>query len=113
MKLIIIACGFIIATLTHFPLAISSSFTILNSVGHDCDSGECLEVCEYEDFKLMPGTADSNNSKCLAIFCSEDFTLTVHTCIHEEDPTCSYTHNYKKPFPDCCNQFCQSIIQLN
>jgi hypothetical protein len=79
----------------------------------DCDSGECVEVCEYEDFKLMPGTADSNNTKCLAIFCSEDFTITVHTCIHEEDPTCTYTHNYRKAFPDCCNQFCQSIVQLN
>lgn len=78
----------------------------------DCDEDGCVEVCDYEDFKLMPGTADSNNTKCLAIFCSEDFTLTVHTCTLIEDPSCTYGHNYNKPFPDCCNQFCQSIVQL-
>lgn len=40
------------------PTAISSSFTILNSIGKDCetDTGECIEVCEYEDFKLRAGT---------------------------------------------------------
>lgn len=72
-----------------------------------------MEVCEYEDFKLPPGTANSNNTRCLAVFCSEDFTITVHTCLHEVDPACTYTHNYKQPFPDCCNKFCQSITQLN
>lgn len=59
--------------------------------------------------------ADANNTKCLAVFCSDDFTLTVHTCQHEVDPTnfCKFTHNFKKPFPDCCNKFCQSIVQIN
>lgn len=40
--------------------AISSSFTIINSIGKDCESdpNECIEVCEYEDFKLRPGTGD-------------------------------------------------------
>lgn len=79
----------------------------------DCDSGECTDVCEYEDFKLAPGTADSNNTKCLAVFCSEDFTITVHTCLVEFDPMCTYNHNFKLPFPDCCNKFCQSIVQLH
>lgn len=58
-------------------------------------------------------TLPTSHSRCLALFCSEDFTLTVHTCVLEEDPSCKYSHNYKKPFPDCCNQFCQSIVQLD
>lgn len=80
----------------------------------ECDEhGHCTEVCDYEDFKLPPGSADSNNTKCIAVFCSADFTITVHTCHKEEDSSCSYTHNYNKPFPECCNQFCSSITQLH
>ncbi|KAG5673071.1 hypothetical protein PVAND_003146 [Polypedilum vanderplanki] len=119
MKLIAIAicCLFLILIFISFPTVISSTFTIINSVGKDCetDTGECIEVCEFEDIKLLPGTADANNTKCLAIFCGDDYTLTVHTCNQEEDPTmsCKFSHNYKKPYPDCCNQFCQSITQLD
>jgi Single domain von Willebrand factor type C len=141
MKVFCVVTICCLAIVFLFPTAISSSFTIINSIGKDCESehGQCIEVCEYEDLKLRPGTgrdiashfnarkifkrkkinvtllADTNNTKCIAVFCSEAFTLTIHTCVHEEDPSgsCTYTHNYQKVFPDCCNNFCQSIVQLN
>lgn len=130
MKVIYIWC----VVIFFLPFTTSFSITILNSIAKKCeeDSGECHDVCEFEDFQLLPGTgksefvnkriniviykifvADANNTKCLAIFCSEDFTLTVHTCTQEYDPTCTFGHNYLKPFPDCCNRFCQTIVQLD
>jgi hypothetical protein len=55
-----ICCLSLILIFICFPTAISSTFTIINSVGKDCetDTGECVEVCEFEDFKLMPGTGE-------------------------------------------------------
>ena len=70
-------------------------------------------MCEYEDIKLMPGTASNNNSKCISIFCNEDYSIEVQTCEVEVNPKCKPSHNFRKPFPDCCNQFCQSITQLD
>ena len=58
MRLLVVTFCLSTVIFVLFPTAISSSFTILNSVGKDCDeeTGKCVEVCEFEDFKLIPGT---------------------------------------------------------
>lgn len=45
----------------------------------------------------------------------DEFFFYHFRCHELKDSSCKgkYGHNYKKPFPDCCNQFCQSIVQLD
>ena len=43
------------------------------------ENGTCYDVCEYEDIKLMPGHAEPDTGKCIAVFCNEDFVIDVHT----------------------------------
>jgi hypothetical protein len=74
-SLLVISCVALVIFFL-FPAAISSSFTIINSIGQECCDGECTDICEFEDFKLKPGTGTMKLTvnfyfQCqLAFFCS-------------------------------------------
>lgn len=71
---------FVIFTLLVFLIV----FDFVNSVGfvqdakiEDCSSGTCLEMCEYDNVKLLPDTEETNDGKCRKIKCNSDFSVVI------------------------------------
>lgn len=52
---------------------------IKDTRGEYCESGNCVQVCNFENLKLIPGTEEVNDGKCRRVQCHQDFSVTIRT----------------------------------
>lgn len=56
----------------------AASIGFLDSTkSQDCSSGTCVEVCQYEGVKLLPGTEINNDGECRRVKCHQNFSVQI------------------------------------
>ncbi|CAG9809418.1 unnamed protein product [Chironomus riparius] len=83
-----------------------------NSVGfvhdakiEDCSTGQCIEMCQYDNLKLLPDTEEVNDGKCRRVKCNSDFSVVIKYCSPTTNDKCKKLKDGTKkiPFPYCCD----------
>ena len=62
--------------LITFDFAYSVGF-VHDSRIEDCSTGKCIEMCQYDNLKLLPDTEEVNDGKCRKIKCNSDFSVVI------------------------------------
>ncbi|CRL02966.1 CLUMA_CG015734, isoform A [Clunio marinus] len=71
----------------------------------DCSSGTCVDYCDNNGKKILPGQQITEN--CELTKCNKDFSLSFESCSPFRTDKCKrFGPDVKLSYPDCCNKIC-------